>query len=88
MPPITAILMSELRDSIYSEQLARIARANAAATTDRDVALRLKEAAIKHERKARKLRRLEEKRPSAEPLLRKRSLKFWMPQFKARPSEE
>jgi hypothetical protein len=46
------------RDAIYYEQLARAARLKAAASTDPDVALRLREAAIKHERKARQLRRL------------------------------
>lgn len=52
-------LMDELRDSIYHEQMARVARLKAQATADADLALRLKEAAIRHERKARQLRRSE-----------------------------
>lgn len=50
--------MEEIRDAIYYEQLARVARMKAAATDDPDLSLRLREAAIKHERKARQLRRL------------------------------
>lgn len=49
--------MDEIRDAIYYEQLARVARLKASACGDLDVARRLREAAIKHERKARQLRR-------------------------------
>ncbi|MBV1689153.1 hypothetical protein KRR38_16100 [Novosphingobium sp. G106] len=45
------------RDAIYYEQLARIARLKADASPDADLARRLREAAIKHERKARQVRR-------------------------------
>jgi hypothetical protein len=45
------------RDAIYYEQLARIARLKADASPDKDLARRLREAAVKHERKARQLRR-------------------------------
>ncbi|HEX7930442.1 MAG TPA: hypothetical protein VF470_06010 [Sphingomicrobium sp.] len=45
------------RDAIYFEQLARVARLKADASPDPDVARRLREAAIKHERKARQVRR-------------------------------
>jgi nucleoside-diphosphate-sugar epimerase len=45
------------RDAIYYEQLARVARLKADASLDKDVARRLREAAIRHERKARQLRR-------------------------------
>ena len=47
------------RDSVYYLQLARAARLKAAATTDHDLSLRLREAAVLHERKARQLKRLE-----------------------------
>jgi hypothetical protein len=46
-----------IRDAIYYEQLARVARLKADASDDASLALRLREAAIKHERKARQLRR-------------------------------
>jgi hypothetical protein len=49
--------VEETRDAIYYEQLARVARLKAAAAKDPDLSLRLREAAIKHERKARQLRR-------------------------------
>ena len=49
--------MEEVRDAIYYEQLARVARLKADAAGDPDLARRLREAAIKHERKARQLRR-------------------------------
>jgi hypothetical protein len=55
--PVIWGTVEELRDAIYYEQLARVARQKAAAAKDSDVALRLREAAIKHERKARQLRR-------------------------------
>ncbi len=48
--------MQELRDEIYYLQLARVARQKADATDDADVARRLREAAIKHERMARRLK--------------------------------
>lgn len=47
--------MEESRDSIYYLQLARVARLKADATDDADLARRLREAAIRHERKARRL---------------------------------
>lgn len=47
--------MSELRDAIYYLQLARVARMKADATDDPDLARRLREAAVRNERKARKL---------------------------------
>lgn len=49
--------MEESRDAIYYAQLARVARRQAEMSEDPDVARRLKEAAIKHERKARQLSR-------------------------------
>ncbi len=49
--------MEESRDAIYYAQLARVARRQADASEDPDVARRLKEAAIKYERKARQLSR-------------------------------
>ncbi len=52
--------MEPIRDAIYYEQLARVARMKADASDDPFLALRLREAAVKHERKARKLRREEE----------------------------
>lgn len=50
-------IMEELKDAIYYEQLARAARLKADAVGDADVARRLREAAGKHERQARRLRR-------------------------------
>lgn len=50
-------IMEELKDAIYYEQLARVARLKADAVGDADVARRLREAAGKHERQARRLRR-------------------------------
>lgn len=52
--------MDQIRDAIYYEQLARVARLKAAATDDPFLALRLREAAVKNERMARKLRRDEQ----------------------------
>jgi len=49
--------MEELKDAIYYEQLARVARLKADASDDPDFARRLREAAVKHERTARQLRR-------------------------------
>ena len=46
-----------IRDATYYEQLARVGRLKADATDDADLARRLREAAIKYERKARQLRR-------------------------------
>lgn len=57
-------IMEQERDAIYYMQLARLARRRADNTDDPDLARRLREAAIKHERKARHLRALEE-RPHA-----------------------
>lgn len=51
-----ALTMEELRDAIYYMQLARAARLKAAATDDVELSLRLREAAIRHERKARQLK--------------------------------
>jgi len=48
--------MQDPRDDIYYLQLARVARLKADATDDPDVARRLREAAIKHERMARRLK--------------------------------
>ena len=55
--------MDQIRDSIYYEQLARVARQKANVTDDPFLALRLREAAIKHERMARKLKRAEQQPP-------------------------
>ena len=52
-----------IRDSIYYEQLARVARLKADASDDPFLALRLREAAIRHERTARRLRRQGEETP-------------------------
>jgi len=48
--------MQDPRDDIYYLQLARVARLKADASDDPDVARRLREAAIKHERMARRLK--------------------------------
>ena len=48
---------SELRDSVYFEHLAKAARIKASETRDKDVSLRLRETAIRHERTARRMRR-------------------------------
>ena len=45
----------DLCDAIYHEQLARVARLKADSTEDADLARRLREAAVRHERKARRL---------------------------------
>jgi hypothetical protein len=55
--------MSELRDAIYYLQLARVARMKADATDDADLARRLREAAVRNERKARKLNAAQSGRP-------------------------
>jgi hypothetical protein len=47
--------MEESRDAIYYMQLARVARLKADATEDADLARRLREAAVRNERKARQL---------------------------------
>lgn len=47
--------MQDLRDAIYYMQLARVARLKADASEDSDLARRLREAAVKYERKARQL---------------------------------
>lgn len=49
--------MEAIRDAIYYEQLARVARLKADDCGDADLARRLREEAIKHERKARQMRR-------------------------------
>lgn len=58
--------MTEMRDSIYYEQLARKARQIAAGHPDPDVARHLREAAVKHDRLARKIAR-EERQPKPKP---------------------
>lgn len=50
----------ELRDSTYYFQLARVARLKADSANDPDVARRLREAAVRHERQARRLKRTSE----------------------------
>lgn len=55
--------MEQLRDAIYYEQLARVARQKADASADPFLARRLREAAIKHERMARTLRRKDSEPP-------------------------
>ena len=55
--------MVELRDAIYYLQLARVARLKADATDDPDLARRLREAAVRHERKARQLNAANTGRP-------------------------
>ena len=52
--------MEPIRDAIYYEQLARVARLKADASDDPFLARRLREAAIRNERLARGLRREEE----------------------------
>lgn len=47
--------MAEQRDSIYYMQLARVARLKANAAGDADLARRLRETAVRYERKARQL---------------------------------
>lgn len=47
--------MEALRDTVYYQQLARVARLKAAGTGDADLARRLREAAVRYERKARQL---------------------------------
>lgn len=61
--------VTEIRDSIYYAQLARQARRAATAHSDPVVARHLREAAIKHDRHARKLARAEaeEKRTAQKP---------------------
>jgi len=49
--------MEIIRDVSTHKELARVARAKADASEDPDLARRLREAAIKHERMARQLRR-------------------------------
>jgi hypothetical protein len=49
--------MEPERDAIYYEQLARVVSLKASPTDDPFLAARLREAAIRHERMARKLRR-------------------------------
>ena len=49
--------MEAIRDAIYYERLARVARLKADTCGDADLARRLREEAIKHERKSRQMRR-------------------------------
>lgn len=58
--------MTELKDSIYYQQLARKARQLASGHPDRVVARRLREEANKHDRLARQLKRQEEQSPRQE----------------------
>ena len=58
-------IVEPIRDSIYYEQLARVARRKADASDDPFLALRLREAAIKHERTARRLRRRDSETPGS-----------------------
>ena len=53
------MLVTELRDSIYYAQLARKARQLAAAHSDPVAARHLRETAVKHDRRARQLARIE-----------------------------
>jgi len=55
--------METIGDVEYHIQLARAARQRADVTEDADLARRLREIAIKHERRARMLRRLSSKQP-------------------------
>ena len=49
--------MEPIRDAIYYEQMARVARRKAELTDDPFLARRLREAGIRHERTARRMRR-------------------------------
>ena len=68
------------RDSVHFEMLGRAARLRAASSDDVDVAARLMEAAIKNERRARRLRQVERTRRSrllsGKLLLRKFALRL------------
>lgn len=64
--------MTELRDSIYYQQLARKARQLAAGHTNPVVARRLREKAIKYDRRSRQLGRTEA--ADGKPKERKRGL--------------
>jgi len=55
--------MDQIRDAIYHEQMARVARRKAELTDDPFLARRLREAAIRHERTARRMRREERDAP-------------------------
>ena len=50
--------MEPIHDAIYHEQLARVARNKADHSDDPFLARRLREAAILHERQARKMKRM------------------------------
>ena len=54
---------SHIRDAVYWEQLARVASLKAAASEDSDLRIRLREAAIKHERRAREMRQSDASTP-------------------------
>jgi len=54
--------METVGDSEYHAKLAQAARQRADASDDADLARRLREAAVKHERMARRLRRLASQR--------------------------
>ena len=64
--------MSVPRDAIYFEQLARQARRLAAAHGDPEVARKLRETAIQHDKTARRLRREEERATNGDWLAAKR----------------
>ena len=65
-------IMSDLRDSIYFQQLARTARKLAAQHSDPVVKRRLRETAIEHDRKAKELAREEAKSVARKIRLRDR----------------
>jgi len=62
--------VNELRDSIYYAQLARKARQLASAHPDPVAARHLREAAVKHDRRARQLARIESRSNKAKRRLR------------------
>lgn len=53
--------MERIKDAIYYGQLARYARLKADASEDADLTRRLREAAIRHERMARRMKADEER---------------------------
>jgi len=55
--------MDTVGDSEYHTQLAQTARQRADVSADPDIARRLRETAVKHERRARQLKRLGRPRP-------------------------
>jgi len=57
--------MDQIRDAIYHDQMARVARRKAELTDDPFLARRLREAAVRHERMARRMRRTEGGAPTS-----------------------